>query len=143
MNVKNTIKLLAFWLLFILLTGEGSLRLLGFQSGILLQPKEMKYNWINLEGGEARVIPFFEPDSFGLLKPKLPLAELDLEDTLLYVPLANKLANITLNQDGFRGHDFDTCNNEKVKVLFLGDSFTFGFDAEPLNHCFVDQLETD
>lgn len=49
-----------------------------------------------------------------------------------------------INREGFRSREFvkdtisDTC---KGSVLFLGDSFTWGSTAEPIELCFVDLIE--
>jgi hypothetical protein len=50
--------------------------------------------------------------------------------------------NITINSDGFRcTKEFKYYNSGKTKILFLGDSFTWGCYADPLDNCFVDLLE--
>lgn len=137
----KTLRLLSFWLIFFLLFGETTLRLLDYRPGILLQPQELKNTWINLDGEAPELIDLFEPDSFGLLKPKIPLSNTVLSDSLIYLPLKEKLSKTRINQDGFRSNKFDHIPGDKVKILFLGDSFTFGFDANPFDSCFVDQLE--
>ena len=140
MNRFDTFKLVAFWMFFILLTGEIVLRFLGYQEGILLQPQEIKNTWVNLDGGTPALIHLFEPDSFGLLKPKMPLSTAVMVDSLVYIPLKEKLVKTQINQDGFRSHEFNCLPKDKIKVLFIGDSFVFGFDANPFDHSFVDQL---
>ena len=140
MTLIKTLKLLCFWLVFTLLIGEIVLRILGFQSGVLLQPRELKQNWVHLDGGKPGLIGLFKPDSSGLLKPSLPLSNADGLDSFLYASLYKKLLNTPINADGFRGLPFDTFPEGKTKVLFLGDSFTFGFDATPFEHSFVDQI---
>lgn len=140
MNLFKTSKLLFFWFTFVLVTGEIALRVLGYQPGILLQPHEMNQNWVQLDGGNPGLVGLFEPDTFGLLKPKLPIPETCCLDSLIYGPLKEKLAKTIINLDGFRGYPFDTFPEGKTKVLFLGDSFTFGFDATPFDSSFVDQV---
>ena len=50
--------------------------------------------------------------------------------------------NININSDGFRcSKEFKYYNNDKIKILFLGDSFTWGCYADPIDNCFVDLIE--
>ncbi|MEZ5002434.1 MAG: hypothetical protein R2730_05295 [Chitinophagales bacterium] len=44
------------------------------------------------------------------------------------------------NQDGFRSVAFKNYTSEKVKVLLIGDSFTWGMSANPFYASFADQL---
>lgn len=140
MKLHKTLKLLFFWLFSIWIMGEIALRSLGYQPGIMLQPHEIRQNWVKLDGGKPSLVGLFEPDSLGLFKPKMPLPENVFLDTLIYGSLHKNLINTTINPDGFRGFPFDTFPEGKTKVLFLGDSFTFGFDATPLRRSFVDQF---
>lgn len=50
-----------------------------------------------------------------------------------------------VNPDNFRGRDFipDTLNTSEKSVLFIGDSFVWGFHAEPIDSCFADLLDDD
>lgn len=141
MKLIKPLKLFSFWVVFFLFFAEITMRLLGYQPGILLQPQELKNTWINLDGGAPELIDLFEPDSFGLLKPKIPLSNVVLSDSLIYLPIKEKLCKTRINKNGFRGNEFDHIPEDKIKILFLGDSFTFGFDASPFDSCFVDQLE--
>ena len=46
------------------------------------------------------------------------------------------------NQEGFRSISFDSIQSNKIKVLLIGDSFTYGQSAKPLYNSFADILLT-
>jgi hypothetical protein len=46
--------------------------------------------------------------------------------------------DIQINSHGFRGPEFDPAPTTQPKILFLGDSFTWGSSAHPITECFVD-----
>lgn len=48
--------------------------------------------------------------------------------------------DIKINSDGFRGIEFVPQNDNKIKILFLGDSFTWGGSAKPITNSFVDKI---
>ncbi len=43
-----------------------------------------------------------------------------------------------INADGFRSIEFGKNKTDQKKILFLGDSFTWGINAKPIHNCFVD-----
>jgi hypothetical protein len=43
-----------------------------------------------------------------------------------------------INSDGFRSIEFKQYKTTQGKILFLGDSFTWGATAKPITNCFVD-----
>ncbi len=45
-----------------------------------------------------------------------------------------------LNSDGFRGPELDPPGDGLPTVLFVGDSFTWGIGAGPIERCFVDRV---
>jgi hypothetical protein len=47
-------------------------------------------------------------------------------------------AVVKINSEGFRGEEFKPDTSEKLSILFLGDSFTWGASAKPLTKSFVD-----
>jgi hypothetical protein len=47
-------------------------------------------------------------------------------------------AEYQINSDGFRSVEFRQYETTRTKILFLGDSFTWGGSAEPITNCFVD-----
>ncbi len=48
---------------------------------------------------------------------------------------------IVINPDGFRGHPFEYVETSKLKVLLIGDSFTWGAAADPIANSFADLLQ--
>lgn len=48
---------------------------------------------------------------------------------------------ISINSSGFRGREFVFAKTDHAKVFFLGDSFTWGGVAIPIEECFVDRVE--
>ena len=46
-----------------------------------------------------------------------------------------------INSDGFRGNEFKYIETPTPRVLLLGDSFTWGAKALPINNCFADLLQ--
>lgn len=48
--------------------------------------------------------------------------------------------NCPYNEDGFRSIAFKPYSGNRKKVLLIGDSFTWGNSAQPLNNCFADEL---
>ena len=51
------------------------------------------------------------------------------------------LKGIVVNRDGFRGREFEIADSSKPRVLFIGDSFTWGANAEPITEAFVELVE--
>ena len=47
-----------------------------------------------------------------------------------------------INEDGFRGRPFYQAPADKTSILFIGDSYTYGSTAIPLNKCFVDLVDS-
>ncbi len=48
--------------------------------------------------------------------------------------------NVAINNLGFLGNDWSTQDTNKKKILFIGDSFTWGAGAEPIQQGFVSRL---
>lgn len=136
-NITQTLKLLSFWFFFLMVFGEAALRIIGYQPGVFLQPRELQNNWVNLDGEKPTLLNLFQPDSFGLFKATVPPPALEMEDSNYYL-LSEKLAQSRFNSDGFRSCEFNHSAENKTTVLFIGDSFTFGFDAQPFDRSFVD-----
>jgi hypothetical protein len=47
---------------------------------------------------------------------------------------------VKINSEGFRSIEFKDYESPMKKILFLGDSFTWGGNAKPIQQCFVDQV---
>jgi hypothetical protein len=106
----------------LLLVIEIALRLMGYQPG------DMKPNWLNFAPVDTLIVfNNFYTNKEGLLiaNPNVGQSE--------YV-----------NRDGFRSKEFSEIDSGKKKILFIGDSFTWGFSAKPIkDHCFVDLVRNE
>ncbi|GIV32505.1 MAG: hypothetical protein KatS3mg031_0040 [Chitinophagales bacterium] len=51
-------------------------------------------------------------------------------------------SGITINAAGFRGREFRRFPEDSFSrsILFIGDSFTWGLNARPIDQCFVDRI---
>jgi hypothetical protein len=45
-----------------------------------------------------------------------------------------------INTDGFKSIAFQRYSSKRKKILLIGDSFTWGHNAEPITNCFADYL---
>lgn len=54
--------------------------------------------------------------------------------------LFRKYVEAPINQDGFRSVAFQPSISQVKKVLLIGDSFTYGFSADPITESFADHL---
>lgn len=54
--------------------------------------------------------------------------------------VADKKYNRFINREGFREREFDSIENSKPRLLLIGDSFTWGLSANPLDSCFADLI---
>lgn len=52
--------------------------------------------------------------------------------------VANPNLQLDTNSQGYRMPEFDELDDGRVRVMFLGDSFTWGWAADPISACFVD-----
>lgn len=127
--MKKWFKWLGFQLLLLLLAGiiiEAVLRGIGYQPG------DLRPNWLHFQPVDSLVvIPDFFTNKKGLLvASKSYWAE----------------QHLFINEDGFRGKNFNELDSAKKKILFIGDSFTWGMSASPFyDSSFCDLLarETD
>lgn len=95
-------------------------------------PGDLKPNWLNFHPVDSLyVIHDFYTSDEGLL----------VADSNYW---AEK--NIYINSDGFRGKEFSQLDSTKQKILFVGDSFTWGMSASPFqdsSFCDLLKQETD
>jgi len=107
-------------LITMLMMLEAIMRIIGYKPG------DMKPNWLN----------FHPVDTLIDMHP-------------LYVNekgfvVANEkeigIPGIYINEDGFRNKEFDSISGKKKKLLLLGDSFTWGMSAQPIDSCYADIL---
>jgi len=98
---------------------EIVLRFMGYQSG-MLSP-----NWLNFKAVDTLIVyPSFHTNNKGIF-----VADKEFFKNEYYI-----------NEDGFRSHEFIKDSTRK-NILFLGDSYTWGSMASPINKCFVELVE--
>jgi hypothetical protein len=125
--MKRKFKVIFFQLAFLLcllLVVEFALRKMGYKPG------DMKPNWLNFKPVDSLyVVPDFYTNNEGLL----------LADSSFFAG-----RKVHINEEGFRSPDFAKLDSNKKKVLFIGDSFTWGMSAQPVeNNCFVDLVRNE
>jgi hypothetical protein len=125
--MRSRVKLISFQLLllfFLLAAVEIGLRRMGYSPG------DMRPNWINFHPVDSLyVIPSFYVNHDGIL----------VADSALLAA-----EHCVINHDGFRSPDFNKIDSTKKKILFIGDSFTWGLSAMPVtDHCFVDLVRNE
>ncbi len=98
--------------------------------GMGYRPGDIKPNWLNFHPVDSLyVIGDYYTNGDGIL----------IADSGYW---AKK--NTHINAEGFRSPDLDKLDTAKKKVLFIGDSFTWGCSAVPIEgHCFVDLLRSE
>lgn len=96
------------------------------------KPGDMKPNWLNFKPVDTLEIQHhFYTNSEGLF-----VADSVVQNNF----------GIQVNSDGFRSPCFCALDSNKKRVLLIGDSFTWGMSAQPVeNNCYADLLrnETD
>ncbi len=143
MNNKYTIILFNLFLLLILLLGvEIGMSFLGYKPLAYYLPVETKNELIESDADSVKLLPFFYPDKLGLLK--INLKKYDAGESRKYpwsAQLYNYIKDAQLNEDGFRTHSFSNLPANKTKIMFIGDSYVFGYEAQPLTNSFVDLIQ--
>ena len=94
------------------------------------QPGDLKPNWLNFKPVDSLyVIHDYYTNPEGIL----------VADSLYWAK-----ENVHVNEDGFRSPNFSKLDSAKKKILFIGDSFTWGMSASPVtDHCFVDLVRNE
>ncbi len=121
MKKYSYIKIKIFFIVFFicLILAECLLRVVGFRSGVLSP------NWANFKLVDSLVVEHsFFANEKGLFVANPDFFKEEFE----------------INKDGFRGKDFEK-DSTKQSVLFLGDSYTWGSHAEPIQECFAERVE--
>lgn len=86
------------------------------------EPGNIQPSWSNFKTVDTLIeIPYFISDKNGIL-------------------IANAQYNSQVNDWGFRFDKSRINNSKKNKIMLIGDSFTWGFSAVPLDSCFTDLL---
>lgn len=124
---RHPVKAVVWMILLIFLLSELTLRLAfaikGYQVGTMIP------SWYGFDPVDSLVEQKqFYTDESGIYKAYRPY----WEDYGYYI-----------NQDGFRGREFKTHDSGSLKLLHIGDSFTWGSHAKPIDSCFVDLLDQD
>ncbi|MFM2307328.1 MAG: hypothetical protein RLZZ367_1997 [Bacteroidota bacterium] len=103
---------------------EFTLRAIGYKPG------DIKPNWYNFNPVDTLYPdPNFRTTTDGLL----------IADSI-----NNARLGMHINESGFRSPDFARLDTSKKKVLLIGDSFTYGMSATPIEgHCFADILRKE
>ena len=122
MTERKKIFLFQFsFLLIALLAIEFCLRCVGYQPGNLTP------NWLNFQPVDS----LYTISEFVTNK-----------DGILVAGTDTTLSGYTaVNHDGFRTKKFSAIDTTKKKLLFIGDSFTWGLSAKPLDSCFADIIQ--
>ena len=125
MNKK--VKLISFQFLFLLamlVVVEIVLRYVGYVPG------DMRPNWLNFHPVDS----LYENHTFYI----------DHSGILVADSALSAVNHVHINEEGFRSPDFNKLDTTKKKILFIGDSFTWGLSAEPVvDHCFVDLVRNE
>ncbi len=120
-------KRIAFQIFFVTVSFiaiEVALRSMGYQPG------DIKPNWLNFHPVDSLyVINDYYTNSEGIL----------VTDSNYWAK-----ENVHVNEAGFRSPDFAGLDSTKKKILFIGDSFTWGMSASPVTgHCFTDLVRNE
>ena len=58
-------------------------------------------------------------------------------------PAADFPEGISANEEGFRDQGFaEQLASDRPRIMFVGDSFTYGLSASPITDCFADRIES-
>jgi len=104
---------------FALFVGELGLRLIGKIPGYVPRYSNRAFRCVN----QLEVHQSFFTDGEGVFKAN---------------PNYEWSSEYQINSDGFRSAEFKQYETTHTKILFLGDSFTWGGTAKPISNCFVD-----
>jgi hypothetical protein len=90
-------------------------------------PGDLRPNWSNFHPVDSLVVHNdFIVDSNGIL----------------IANAANlKPTGAAINSDGFRAPEFADVDTAKHKIMLIGDSFTWGLSAQPMDSCFAELLK--
>ena len=129
--------------LFILFLLELSLYVACFKPGYYNQRFDSEIQLFR-KVDTLKLLPIFYPDSDGITKINIDGCSLDSDAWTIKKLYWDYICGVSLNSDGFRTREFsDTALDHKKtkRVIFLGDSFTFGYSAQPISNSFVDLIE--
>lgn len=128
-------------IVFILII-EIALHLLNVRPLSYFLPTASNLALIETKSEVVTPLHFFIPDSLGLQKidlskynPKFENHNNWSKELYYYIKDAQQ------NEDGFRGNSFKNIPSNKTKVMFIGDSYVFGYEAVPITNSFVDLIQ--
>lgn len=124
-----------------ILFSEFSLNFLGYKT---LSAKLSEYEkYVSIRNDSVYLVPFYYSDSLGIMKPRLTYKSNYIVPIYYrkYIELQEYLKSCSYNKDGFRGNSFDSLPVNKKKIMFIGDSYVFGYDAFPISNSFVDVVQ--
>lgn len=100
-------------------------------------------NNIILRTDSVYLVPYYLSDSLGIMKPKLDYNKNKKIPIYFkkFIELEKYLSNSIYNKEGYRGNDINNIQKDKYKIMFIGDSYVFGYDAFPLSNSFVDVVQ--
>jgi len=136
--MKKTIKIIfmnVIILIAFLVILETGLRLLGRKSIFRLEMQESgwaawaKKRCQKLCAGQVKVEDSFYTDENGIFRAN---------PAYFLTPGQDNPDRIVVNAAGFRGQAFTDADTDRTKVFFIGDSFTWGASATPLDRSFPD-----
>lgn len=105
-------------------------------------PVEIKNDLINSKSDSVQLLPFYYPDSFGL--QKIDLSKYDsneVSNANWHKDLYNYIKDSKFNEEGFRTNSFINMPINKTRIMFIGDSYVFGYEAIPITNLFVDIIQ--
>jgi hypothetical protein len=137
------IKYVLFVVIIVVILSELLLSLIGFKRGYLVTPNEKIMSaGIDLVD-TIYLTKMFVPDSSGIMMRNLNYdtayygEDFKHFGTVTFDMVYKFYAEIPINQEGFADIEFskkDTAG--KKKIMFIGDSFTWGFSAVPITKSF-------
>lgn len=105
-------------------------------------PIEIKNDLINYNSDSVKLLPFYYPDSLGI--QKIDLSKYDsniVSHSNWHRDLYNYIKDSKFNEEGFRTNTFINMPLNKTRVMFIGDSYVFGYEAIPITNSFVDIIQ--
>ena len=100
-------------------------------------------NWANLSSGPYHSVRHFRACRNGVVETEFANYMKELVGNARLDPIDSALIdyyNNPLNSNGFRSIEFKNHRTSKPKVLLLGDSFTWGWNASNYTNSFADRL---
>ncbi len=141
MSKRYDLLLLLTVIVFSIIVVEVALRFMGYKPGVFLTPNDIKNYDIDFSDPNSICnCPYFVSDSDGLFKLGSFKNSIDPTCKERYPNIQSVLKTCKTDQFGFRNSRFDIQDTLKERVMIIGDSYTFGFDAYPWDSSFCDML---